>query len=79
MALQLETYFNDEVCGTVHFLWAKCFTSTEINNEISTAYGPEAMSQPSIVKWCHQFEDDRTDLTDATRQIKGQQRRSHQT
>ncbi|GBO12353.1 hypothetical protein AVEN_3495-1 [Araneus ventricosus] len=27
-------------------------------------YGPHAMSRPAIVRWCQQFEDGRTDLTD---------------
>ncbi|GBO22904.1 hypothetical protein AVEN_17615-1 [Araneus ventricosus] len=62
MVRQLETCSNVEVRGTVRFLWAKRFTSTEIHSEIS------AMSRPAIVKWCQQFEDGRTDLTDAKRQ-----------
>ncbi|GBL91783.1 hypothetical protein AVEN_185542-1 [Araneus ventricosus] len=68
MVRQLETYSNVEVRGTVSFLWAKRFTSTEIHSEISAVFGPHAMSRPAIVKWCQQFEDDRTDLTDAERQ-----------
>ncbi|GBL78276.1 hypothetical protein AVEN_42821-1 [Araneus ventricosus] len=70
MASQLETYSNVEVRGTVRFLWAKRFTSTEIHSGISAVYGPHAMSRPTIVKWCQQFEDGRTDLTDAERQGK---------
>ncbi|GBM97566.1 hypothetical protein AVEN_143799-1 [Araneus ventricosus] len=61
---QLETYSNVEVRGTVRFLWAKCFTS----GEMSAVYEPHAMSRPAIVKWCQQFEDGCTDLTDAERQ-----------
>ncbi|GBM03579.1 hypothetical protein AVEN_203157-1 [Araneus ventricosus] len=42
--------------------------NTEIHSEISAVYGPHAMSSPAIVKWCQQFEDGRTDLTDSERQ-----------
>ncbi|GBL85204.1 hypothetical protein AVEN_222693-1 [Araneus ventricosus] len=49
-------------------MWAKRFTSTEIHSEISAMYGPHSMSRPAIVKWCQQFEDGRTDLTDLERQ-----------
>ncbi|GBL93444.1 hypothetical protein AVEN_59653-1 [Araneus ventricosus] len=68
MVLQLETHSNVEVRGTVGVLWAKRFTSTEIDSGISAVYGPHAMSHPAIVKWCQQFEDGRTDLNDAERQ-----------
>ncbi|GBN06724.1 hypothetical protein AVEN_119432-1, partial [Araneus ventricosus] len=37
----------------------------EIHREISAMYGPHAMSRPAMVKWWQQFEDGRTDLTDA--------------
>ncbi|GBO00940.1 hypothetical protein AVEN_6471-1 [Araneus ventricosus] len=67
MVRQLETYSNVEVHGTVRFLWVKRFASTEIHREISV-HGPYAMSRPAIVKWCQQFEDGRTDLTEAERQ-----------
>ncbi|GBM11232.1 hypothetical protein AVEN_198927-1 [Araneus ventricosus] len=68
MALQLETYSNVEVHGTVRFLWTKLFMSMEIHYQISAAYGSHAMSCPAIAKWCQQFEDGRTDLTYAERQ-----------
>ncbi|GBM94961.1 hypothetical protein AVEN_265274-1 [Araneus ventricosus] len=68
MMRQLETYSNVEVRGTVRFFGAKRFTSTEIHSRISAVYGPHAMSRPATVKWCQQFEDGRTDLTDAKRQ-----------
>ena len=67
MARQLETYSSVEVPWTVHFLWAKRFTSTEIHREISVEYGPHAMLRPVIVKWCQQFEVGRTHLINAER------------
>ncbi|GBN57698.1 hypothetical protein AVEN_251520-1 [Araneus ventricosus] len=63
----LDTYSNVEVRGTMLFLRAKRFTSAEIHSEIPAAYGSHAMSRPAIVKWCQQFKDGRTDLTDAER------------
>ncbi|GBO06116.1 hypothetical protein AVEN_201659-1 [Araneus ventricosus] len=48
----------------------KRFMRTEIHSEISAVYRPgkHAMSRTAIVKWCQQFEDGRTDLSDAERQ-----------
>ncbi|GBN37807.1 hypothetical protein AVEN_102211-1 [Araneus ventricosus] len=48
----------------------KRFMRTAIHSEISAVYRPEphAMPRPAIVKWCQQFEDGRTDLSDAERQ-----------
>ena len=67
MTRQLETYINVEVRWTICFLCKKLFTSTEIHCEISTVYGSHPMSRKVIVKCCQQFEDGRTDLTDAER------------
>ena len=52
MVRQLETYSNAEVRRTVRLLRAKHFKITEIHREISTVYGPHAMSRSAIVKWC---------------------------
>ncbi|GBM32174.1 hypothetical protein AVEN_136724-1 [Araneus ventricosus] len=68
MVGQLETYSNVEVRGSVRFSWAKRFTNTEIHSEVSAVYVPHAMSRPAVVKWCQQFEDCRTNLTDVERQ-----------
>ncbi|GBN33357.1 hypothetical protein AVEN_98008-1 [Araneus ventricosus] len=35
---------------------------------IMAVYGPHALSRPTTLKWCQQFEDGRTYLTDAARQ-----------
>ena len=69
MARQLETYSNIEVRLTVHFLWAKRFTNTEIHREISIVHGPRAISRATIMKWCQKFGNGRTDLTDAGRKV----------
>lgn len=64
----METYSNVEVRKIVRILWANRFTNTKIPHEMSTVYGPNAMSQPTILKLCHHFEVGRTDLTDTERQ-----------
>ena len=46
----------------------KRITNTQIHREISTVCEPCAKSSPAIGKWLQQFENVRTDITDAERE-----------
>lgn len=67
MSRQLQSCSKIEVRGTIRFLWAKRLNCTEIHREICSVYGEHTVSRPAIAKWCKQFENGRTDLTDEYR------------
>ena len=59
MVRQLDVYSKIEFRGTVKFSYAKNSNPMEINLEVCTVYGEQA-----IGKWCKQFEESRTELQD---------------
>lgn len=56
-----------ELRGVIHFLWLEKKNRSEIYRHVTKTYGSKVISRQAIGKWCKQFENGRSDMTDEYR------------
>jgi hypothetical protein len=53
-----------EVRAVIRFLSAEGKTPTEIFSRIKNVYGEGVMNRTNVFKWCHEFNEGRTNIHD---------------
>jgi transposase len=54
----------------IRFFTLKVLKAREIQTELESLYGPEALALSTVRKWCKRFQEGRTDLMDDPRSEK---------